>query len=47
MIIGLAIMGASLAAVAATESIWVAAIAFAVFGMANACALIAVDTYLQ
>ena len=47
MTIGLASMGASLAAVAATETTWQAAIAFGVFGLANACALIAVDTYLQ
>ena len=47
MIAGLALMGACLALVATTDSVWVAAIPFAVFGMANAGALIAVDTYLQ
>jgi MFS family permease len=47
MITGLAVMGACLALVATTESIWVAAVPFAVFGVANAIVLIAVDTYLQ
>jgi MFS family permease len=47
MIIGLAVMGACLALVATTGSIWVAAVPFAIFGTANAIVLIAVDTYLQ
>jgi MFS family permease len=47
MIAGLAIMGACLALVATTESVWVAAVPFAIFGIANAVVLIAVDTYLQ
>ncbi len=47
MIGGLALMGCCLALVAITDSVWVAAIPFAVFGAANAAALIAVDTYLQ
>jgi MFS family permease len=47
MIAGLAVMGACLALVATTESVWMAAIPFVVFGIANAAALIAVDTYLQ
>ena len=47
MIIGLAVMGACLALVATTESVWVAAVPLAVFGIANAIVLIAVDTYLQ
>jgi MFS family permease len=40
-------MGACLALVATTESIWVAAVPLAIFGVANAIVLIAVDTYLQ
>ena len=47
MIVGLAVMGACLALVATTESIWVAAVPLAIFGVANAIVLIAVDTYLQ
>ena len=47
MIAGLAVMGACLALVATTETVWAAAIPFAIFGVANAAALIAVDTYLQ
>jgi MFS family permease len=47
MIMGLAVMGACLALVATTESVWVAAVPFAIFGTANAIVLIAVDTYLQ
>jgi MFS family permease len=47
MIVGLAVMGACLALVATTESVWAAAVPLAVFGIANAIVLIAVDTYLQ
>jgi MFS family permease len=47
MIVGLAVMGVCLALVAAAESVWVAAVPLAVFGIANAIVLIAVDTYLQ
>ena len=47
MIAGLAVMGACLALVPTTDSVWMAAIPFAVFGIANAVVLIAVDTYLQ
>ncbi len=47
MVVGLAFMGACLAAVAAVESVWQASIPFLLFGVANAVALIAVDTYLQ
>jgi MFS family permease len=47
MIGGLAVMGASLALVATTGSVWAAAVPLAVFGIANAVVLIAVDTYLQ
>lgn len=47
MIAGLALMGACLALVATTDSVWVAAVPLAVFGIANASVLISVDTYLQ
>jgi len=47
MTVGLAVMGASLATVAVAESVWQACIPFLIFGIANAAALIAVDTYLQ
>jgi MFS transporter, DHA3 family, macrolide efflux protein len=47
MIIGITLMGASLAGVALCHTVWQACIPFAVFGLANAVALIAVDTYLQ
>lgn len=47
MIGGLVLMGACLALVATTGSVWVAAVPFIVFGIANAAVLIAVDTYLQ
>ena len=47
MIAGLAVMGLCLALVAATGSVVSAAIPFAIFGVANAIVLIAVDTYLQ
>jgi MFS family permease len=47
MITGLAVMGACLALVATAESLWMAAAPLAVFGIANAIVLIAVDTYLQ
>jgi MFS family permease len=45
--IGFAAMGASLMLVAATTGVWQACVPFAVFGLANAAFLIAVDTYLQ
>jgi MFS family permease len=47
MIGGLLVMGACLALVAVTGSVWVAAVPFALFGVANALVLIAVDTFLQ
>lgn len=47
MIGGLAVMGACVALVATTWSFWSAAVPLAVFGVANAIVLIAVDTYLQ
>jgi len=47
MIGGLVVMGVCLALVALTGSVWLAAVPFALFGIANAVALIAVDTFLQ
>jgi len=47
MAIGWAAMGVSLILVAATGGVWQACIPFAVFGLANAVALIALDTWLQ
>ena len=47
MAVGWATMGVSLIVVAATGGVWQACIPFAVFGLANAVALIAVDTWLQ
>jgi MFS family permease len=47
MIAGLLAMGLCLAVVALTHSVWQAAVPYALFGIANAAALIAVDTYLQ
>lgn len=47
MIGGLSVMGGCIALVATTWSVWSAAVPLAVFGVANAVVLIAVDTYLQ
>ena len=47
MTIGLAAMGFCLMAVSLAGGVWQACIPFALFGIANAAALIAVDTYLQ
>lgn len=47
MAVGWTVMGASLMAVAAAGGVWQACIPFAVFGLANAAALIALDTWLQ
>jgi MFS transporter, DHA3 family, macrolide efflux protein len=47
MTIGLTIMGAGLMAVAIAPSAWLATLPFLVVGVANAAALIAVDTYVQ
>lgn len=47
MIGGLILMGVFLALVSATGSVWAAAVPLALFGLANAAVLIAVDTYLQ
>jgi MFS family permease len=47
MIAGLIAMGLCLALVAVTQTVWQACIPYALFGIANAAAIIAVDTYLQ
>jgi MFS family permease len=47
MAVGWATMGVSLIVVAVTDGVWQACIPFAIFGLANAVALIAVDTWLQ
>jgi MFS family permease len=47
MIGGLLVMGACLALVSATGSVWVAAVPYVICGVANAMVLITVDTYLQ
>ena len=47
MALGWAAMGVSLIAVAVTTGVWQACIPFALFGLANAVALIALDTWLQ
>jgi len=47
MTLGLAVMGLSLAFVAVAGGVWQACIPFAILGIANSFALIAVDTYLQ
>ena len=47
MTIGLAAMGVSLVLVAAAGGVWQACIPFTALGLANAAALIAIDTYLQ
>ena len=44
---GLIAMGVCLGLVALTDDLWVAALPFAAFGLANAFALIAIDTYVQ
>lgn len=47
MVAGLVLMGASLSLVAAAGGAWVACVPFALLGVANAAALITIDTYLQ
>lgn len=47
MTIGLAVAGAGLVAVAATGAVWQAVIPFVIVGVADAAALIAIDTYVQ
>ena len=47
MIAGLVLMGVSLSLVAAAGGVLTACIPFAILGVANAAALIAIDTYLQ
>ena len=47
MAVGWAAMGVSMVLVAVTGSVWQACVPFALFGLANAVALIALDTWLQ
>lgn len=47
IIAGFAVTGAGMAAIAAADRIWVAAVIFSVIGAANAVGLIAIDTYVQ
>lgn len=47
MTVGLAVAGAGLVSVAATDAVWQAMIPFVVVGIADAAALIAIDTYVQ
>jgi len=47
IIAGFAMTGAGMAAIAAADRIWTAAVVFAVIGFANAVGLIAIDTYVQ
>ena len=47
MAVGWTAMGVSLIVVATTAGVWQACIPFAVLGLANAVALIALDTWLQ
>ena len=47
ILVGFTLVGAGMAALAAPERVWVAAVVFAVVGVANAAALISVDTYVQ
>ncbi len=47
IIAGLVFMGAGYVAVAAAGRIWIAALVFALVGIANAVALISIDTYVQ
>jgi MFS family permease len=47
MTLGLVVMGLSLGVVALAGGVWQACIPFAIMGIANSFALIAVDTYLQ
>jgi MFS transporter, DHA3 family, macrolide efflux protein len=47
MTIGLAVAGAGLVTVATTDAVWQAIVPFVVVGIADAAALIAIDTYVQ
>jgi MFS family permease len=47
IVVGFVLMGAGMVAVAAAGRIWVAAVIFAFVGIANAVALISMDTYVQ
>jgi MFS transporter, DHA3 family, macrolide efflux protein len=47
ILVGFALVGAGMAALAAPERVWMAAVIFAIVGVFNAAALISVDTYVQ
>jgi MFS family permease len=47
IVVGLSLMGAGLILLSVPEQIWVAALVFALIGIANAVALISIDTYVQ
>jgi len=47
IVVGFVLMGAGMVAVAAAGRIWVAAVIFGFVGIANAVALISMDTYVQ
>lgn len=47
MVVGMASMGICLVLVPVTDTTWLASAVFAVFGVANAVALVTIDTYLQ
>ncbi len=46
-IVGFALTGAGVAAIAAVTQVWLAAVVFALVGVANAAGMIAIDTYVQ
>lgn len=47
IVVGFVLVGAGMAAVAAADRVWVAAALFGLVGIANAAALISMDTYVQ
>jgi len=47
ILVGFALVGAGMTALAAAEHVWVAAVVFAVVGVFHAAALISIDTYVQ
>ena len=47
ILVGFAVIGAAMMAVAAVDRVWVAAAVFGVMGIANSAAIISIDTYVQ
>ena len=47
IIVGFALVGAGMAAIAAVDQVWIAAVVFGLVGIANAAGLISIDTYVQ